>query len=95
MINAGEMRKRLAYPKGRAERLAQDARSAEEKIKEIYQVAFAREPRPNEMKTAMEYLKQRPVNAAGQAIDAQRAARENLQDLLWAIMNTKEFLFNH
>ena len=26
---------------------------------------------------------------------AQKAARENFQDLLWAIMTTKEFLFNH
>jgi hypothetical protein len=23
------------------------------------------------------------------------AARDNLQDLLWALMTTKEFLFNH
>jgi hypothetical protein len=95
LINAADIREKLRHPKGRAERLAKDARSAESKIQELYLAAFAREPKPEEMKAALGYLTEARTNAAGQPIDPQRAARENLQDLLWALMTTKEFLFNH
>jgi hypothetical protein len=95
MINAPDIRGKLAHPNGRSERLAKDARPAEARIKELYLVAFAREPRPDELKAAQDYLNEPRVNAAGQKMDAQKAARENFQDLLWAIMTTKEFLFNH
>jgi hypothetical protein len=47
------------------------------------------------MKLALAYLTEARVNAAGQKVDAQKAARENFQDLIWALLNTKEFLFNH
>jgi hypothetical protein len=47
------------------------------------------------LKAALGYLAEPRVNAAGQPVDAQKAARENFQDLLWALMTTKEFLFNH
>jgi len=95
MINAPDIRGKLAHPNGRADRMAKDPRPAEAKIKELYLVAFAREPRPDELKAALDYLDETRTNAAGQKIDAPKATRENFQDLLWAMMTTKEFLFNH
>ena len=95
LINASDIREKLAHPNGRAERLARDPRPVEARIKELYLVAFAREPRPNELKAALDYLAEPRVNASGQKLDARKAGRENFQDLLWAIMTTKEFLFNH
>ncbi len=95
LINAADIRGKLAHPSGRAERLAKDTRPPEARIKELYLVAFAREPRPDELKAALEYLLEPRVNAAGQTVDTQKAARQNFQDLLWALMTTKEFLFNH
>lgn len=95
MINASDIRGKLAHPNGRAQKLAQDKRPAEVRIKELYLVAFAREPRPDELKAALAYLNEPRVSAAGQKVDAQKAARENFQDLIWAMMTTKEFLFNH
>jgi hypothetical protein len=95
MINAPDIRGKLAHPDGRAERLAKDTRAAEAKVRELYLAAFAREPRPDELKVALEYLNEPRVSAAGQKVDSQKAARENFQDLLWALMTTKEFLFNH
>lgn len=95
LINASDIRDKLAHPKGRAEQLARDPRPAEAKIKDLYLVAFAREPRPDELKAALSYLTEPRVNAAGQKVDSQKATRENFQDLLWALMTTKEFLFNH
>lgn len=95
LINAGDIKGKLANPAGRAERLAKDARPAEAKIRELYLAAFSREPHADELKTALEYLSEPRLDAAGKALDAARADRENLQDLIWALINTKEFLFNH
>lgn len=95
MINSGELRAKLTSPTGRAERLAKEEKPAEDKIREVYLVAFSREPRSDEWKHALEFLAEPRLNDAGQPIDTQQAARENFQDLLWALMNTKEFLFNH
>lgn len=95
LINAAEIKSKLANPKGRAERLAKEDRPVEEKVRELYLAAFAREPRPEEMKIATQYLAEPRLGADGKPVDAARAARENFQDLLWALINTKEFLFNH
>jgi hypothetical protein len=95
LINASDIRGKLSHPNGRAEKLSKETRPAEEKIRELYLVAFSREPRADEMKSALGYLTEARVNAAGQKVDAQKAARENFQDLIWALLNTKEFLFNH
>lgn len=95
MINASDIRGKLAHANGRAGHLAKDPRPSEAKIKELYLLAFAREPRSDELKAAISYLADSRVNAAGQKLDAQKSARENFQDLLWAMMSAKEFLFNH
>ncbi|QDU19228.1 DUF1549 and DUF1553 domain-containing protein [Urbifossiella limnaea] len=95
LLNSSDVRGKLAHPTGRAEKLAKDARPAEERVKELYRVAFARDPRPDELRAALGYLAEPRTAATGQPVDAQRAAREGYQDLLWALMTSKEFLFNH
>ncbi len=84
LLNAAELKAKLASPTGRAERLAKEDKPAEAKVRELYLAAFSREPRPQELKTAIDYL-----NEPG------TAANTNYQDLIWALINTKEFLFNH
>ncbi len=84
LLNAAELKAKLAAPTGRAERLAKEDKPAETKVRELYLAAFSREPRPQELKTAIDYL-----NEPGTAANA------NWQDLIWALINTKEFLFNH
>lgn len=95
LINSPDIKAKLSSNTGRAERLAKDPRPVEAKIQELYLVAFARQPRPDELNTAVTYLTAPAVAADGTAIDSAKAARENLQDLIWALINTKEFLFNH
>ncbi|MFO0817263.1 MAG: DUF1549 domain-containing protein [Pirellulales bacterium] len=95
LINSAELKSKLAQATGRAERLAKDERPAEVKVRELYLTAFAREPRSEELKSALGYLAETPLDVAGKPVDPQRAARENFQDLIWALINTKEFLFNH
>lgn len=95
LINAPDVKAKLASPTGRAERLAKDDRPVEAKVRELYVAAFAREPRPIELQTAVQYLAEPRIAADGKPVDAIQVARENFQDLIWALINTKEFLFNH
>ncbi len=84
LLNGPDLKAKLAAPTGRAERLAKDTKPIEAKVRELYLAAFSREPRPQELKAALDYL-----NEPG------TAANTNFQDLIWALINTKEFLFNH
>jgi hypothetical protein len=95
LINAADLKLKLASPTGRAARLTKEDKPVEAKVRELYLAAFSREPRPQELKTATDYLAERRVDAAGKPITAATSLRDNLQDLIWALINTKEFLFNH
>lgn len=94
-LNAPEMKAKLATSNGRADRLATEDRPAAEKIRELYVVAFAREPRPDELENALNYLAEPRIAADGQPLDEKQASRENIEDILWALISSKEFLFNH
>jgi hypothetical protein len=89
------MKSKLATPNGRADRLSKVDQPIEAKIAELYLAAFSREPRPAELKTAIEYLTEPRTDAAGNPIEGAKPSPEGFQDLIWALMNTKEFLFNH
>ena len=95
LINASDVKSKLATSGGRADRLAKQEKSAEEKIRELYLAAFARQPRSDELNAASAYLAESRYGTDGKPIDANKVARENYQDLIWALINTKEFLFNH
>ena len=95
LINAADIKAKLGNPNGRAERLAKSDQPVEAKVRELYLAAFAREPRGDELKIATDYLNEPRTSADGKPVDVLRASRENFQDLIWALINTKEFLFNH
>jgi hypothetical protein len=95
LMNASDIKSKLASPTGRADRLAKSDKPTEEKIRELYLAAFSREPRADELKVAVGYLAETRVDAGGKPIDPQRASQDNFQDLIWALIDTKEFLFNH
>ena len=96
LINASDIKEKLASPTGRANRLAKDAGSPEAKVRELYLAALRVEPRVDELKTAMDYIADPRLNSRkARPIEPEQVARENFQDLIWALINTKEFLFNH
>jgi hypothetical protein len=74
----------LAKDDNRLAELAKSNRSAEDIVDELYWTALSRPPTPDEM-AAGESL----VTSAGE----DRFAA--VQDLAWAIMNSKEFVFRH
>jgi hypothetical protein len=97
LLNSAEIQGKLTGGNGRAARLAADPRPNAEKLKELWLAVFARYPTEAELKNAEEYINKK-INALG--TDGKKTAgdagkRQAYEDLLWALINTKEFLFNH
>ena len=84
LLNSSEVQTKLSHGQGRAAQLAQDAkRTPEEKVRGLYLAVFSRPPVADEMSVAMAHINR---------IENKQQAYE---DILWALVNTKEFLFNH
>ena len=93
LFNAKNIHEQLARKDGRAARLAADmARDHATKINSLYYQAFARPPREEEASVALAYLARKAVDKEGKPADK---TKERYEDILWALANTKEFLFNH
>jgi hypothetical protein len=56
--------------------------NVQELVRQAYLRTLSRPPEPNEAMTAQRYLREAPSTSAG------------LRDLLWALINTKEFIVN-
>lgn len=84
LLNSEEMQNKLNGDQGQAAAYASDSgRTAEDKVRELYKLAFSRPPTDDELKTSLGYLEQREDQ------------REPWEDLIWVLLNSKEFLFNH
>ncbi len=84
LLNSTEVQNKIASGTGRAAMLAKDARPPEDKVNELYLCVYGRHPDDDEIKIAADHIAR---NA-----EKPQAAYE---DLVWALVNTKEFLFNH
>ncbi len=72
---------------GLVKTLIAEGKTPEQVIEEIYMRSFTRKPTPEEMKQLMGQ-----VSAVGE----DKAQRELvLNDVFWAVLNSKEFMFNH
>jgi hypothetical protein len=83
LLNSADVQGKLSAPTGRAERLAKDPRPDEAKVQELFWTAFGRAPSSGETTSALNHL------AKNQA-----KRREAFEDILWALINAKEFQFN-
>lgn len=95
LMNAADVKTKLTWPNGRADLLAKSTASNADQIRELYLAAFARDPQPDELQTAEGFLTRSRFDAKGQPLDPAKAKRQALEDLLWALINAKEFLYNH
>jgi hypothetical protein len=86
LLNSSEVQGKISSGSGRAALLsAEKDRTDEERVQELYRWVYARNPDAEEMKIAMGHLaKQQP-----------QAKKAGWEDIIWALLNTKEFLFNH
>jgi hypothetical protein len=83
LLNSQEIQDKLARAGARADLLAKDPRPDTEKVEELFLWAFARRPAPQHLQVAMEHINRHAMN--------KKLAYENI---LWALVNTKEFVFN-
>lgn len=95
LMNASDVKAKLTASGGRAEQLTKAELPEPKRIRELYLAAFSREPTADEVRIAETHLLKPRADAAGKPLDSQRAKRNGYEDLLWALLNTKEFLFNH
>ena len=52
-------------------------------VDELYLVTLSRQPRPEERDKALSWIAKAPT------------PKEGAQDLLWSLLNSREFLFDH
>ncbi len=64
------------------------------KVRELYNTVYSREPESKELELALNHLGKKPQDKDGKA-DPQPGKQQGYEDIIWALINTKEFLFNH
>lgn len=95
LLNSKDIQAKLTSENGSAARLAGDSSRTEvAKLEDLYWAAYSRAPKADEVKVAMEHVGKR---VAGAKDDKERSVRrrEAYEDIVWALMSSKEFLFNH
>ena len=84
LMNSNALQSRIAGASGRARQWAAGDRSSKDIVTELYLTAFSRFPTPEEL------------SVASRAFAAPEATRQTAtEDILWALLNTAEFVFNH
>ncbi|MEY3276793.1 MAG: hypothetical protein RL153_2061 [Verrucomicrobiota bacterium] len=94
LLNSKDLQSKLASDSGTAARLAADPRPEDQRIRDLYLLALGRAPKADEVRLAQEHVA-RKVGKANDDPGKAKARREAFEDLVWALVNTKEFLFNH
>lgn len=93
LMNSGEIRGKISQANGQARQSADSMAPLTERVADLYMLAFCRRPTAAEEQIAIEYLmSQAPATAENVTPVPPVAAWE---DLIWAIINTREFMFNH
>ena len=85
LLNSDEVQGKLSRSGGRADALASpnDKRTDADKVDELFLWAFAHKPNPDQLNAALAHIAKNAQN--------KKIAYENI---LWALLNTKEFVFN-
>ncbi len=83
LANSDEIENKLADDKGRVAELAKLDQPVSESISELYLTAYSRLPSVSELSKTVDY------------VETQEDKRKALEDVLWTILNSKEFMFNH
>jgi hypothetical protein len=83
LLNGPDLNRKISAPTGRIEQLFKLRTPLPAVIDDLYLATLSRPPTKQETAKAREWIAQ-----AG-------SAKEGAQDLLWSLLNSREFLFNH
>lgn len=84
LLNSPEIVSKLHHHEGTVKKLVETIPSNEALIEELYLLSLSRFPSAEERQLTLQHLTE--------SRESRRAAAE---DILWALMNSKEFLYNH
>ena len=88
-LNNGQtLNDKIRSKDSRIEKWVQEKINNEEAVRRLFLLALSREPLPDELKRFKELMAE-----AGK--DPRTTRREVLEDLFWAVLTGREFLFNH
>lgn len=82
-LNGDVIASKIADAHGRVAKLLAENKPAAEQVTDLYLTTLCRRPTPAEVEFGTSYLATAP------------SPQEGLQDLLWGLMNSKQFLFVH
>ncbi|MBL8854807.1 MAG: DUF1553 domain-containing protein [Planctomycetaceae bacterium] len=95
LLNSKEVQAKLGEPQARPAKFAAASVEPQQVIEELYLRALSRRPTEAEKSAALAFV-QKHVDKAEATPEAKQAAfKIAYEDLVWALVNTKEFLFNH
>lgn len=83
LLNSEEVQQKIARPGSRADMLAQDKRGEAEKITELFLSTLSTSPNEQQLQMALDHVAKHEKN--------KKLAYENI---LWALVNSKAFIFN-
>lgn len=83
MISGDTINEKIRAPGGVADQLIAGGRPDAEIVEELFLSAVSRYPDPEESRAAV------------QAIAESKSRKFGVQDVMWALLNSREFLFNH
>jgi hypothetical protein len=82
-VNSKEIQNKLTSEKGYVQQLTANKKPYVENVADIFLRIYARPPRTEELKIAVEFLQ------------TEKETAEAYRSLLWSLLATNEFLFNH
>ncbi len=82
LLNGAFLNNKIADKAGRVEQLITDKAPLAKAVEELYLATWSRRPSPDEQKKAEGWVNSAPT------------MRDGLQDLLWVLINSREFQFN-
>jgi hypothetical protein len=83
LVNDEQMHVKIASPNGNLARLLKEVRDDRALVEELYLSALSRYPTAEEMQAQLDHV-------AGSA-----SRQAGFQDVLWSLLNVREFIFNH
>jgi hypothetical protein len=83
LMNGEVLNRKLGREEGRVARLVARKAQTADAVTELYLATLSRRPRSAELSTALRLIASAPKR------------EEGLEDLLWTLLNSREFLFNH
>jgi hypothetical protein len=83
LANHPRLLAKISAPEGRVAQLIKNIADDEKRIDEVFLWTLSRLPTDGERKSCLGYIKESP------------SAQKGLEDVMWSLLNTREFLLNH